>query len=164
MKNFFLIFIVIFSLKGIAQSTDETTQYFLIRHAEKEVDGTKNPHLTKEGVIRAEQLASILKYYKIDKVYATNYHRTNETAMPIATKNNIKVTSYHPFKLNFKKFLSDTKGKNVVVVGHSNTIPDFVNKLIKKEKYKELSEKVYGNLYIVTISKNGNVSDLVLNF
>ncbi len=163
MKKLFLFFAILYSFHISAQS-DTTTNYFLVRHAEKQVDGTKNPHLTKEGVKRAEELASILKYYKIDLVFSTDYYRTKETAKPIAEANDIIITSYHPFKLDFEKFLSDTKGKNVVIVGHSNTIPDFVNKLIKEEKYKELSEKIYGNLYVVTINKKGSISDLVLNF
>ena len=163
MKKLFLIFTILYSIHISAQS-DATTNYFLVRHAEKQADGTRNPHLTEKGTERANKLASILKYYKIDAVYSTDYHRTKETAKPIATTNNVTITLYHPFKLDFKKFLSDTKGKNVVIVGHSNTTPNFVNKLIKKEKHKELSEKVYGNLYIVTIKKEGNVSDIVLNF
>lgn len=163
MKKILLIFTIIYSFTAIAQS-NETTNYFLIRHAEKQVDGTKNPHLTKEGEERAKQWANILKYYKIDLVFSTNYHRTKETAKPIAEANNVSITTYHPFKLDFQKFLKDTKSKNVLIVGHSNTIPNFVNKLIKEEKYKELSEKVYGNLYIVTVNKKENVSDIVINF
>ncbi|TCI93754.1 SixA phosphatase family protein [Tenacibaculum sp. M341] len=164
MKKLFFIVGILISFKSIAQSNAETTQYFLVRHAEKQVDGTKNPHLTKEGFKRAAQWANALKYYKIDAVYATDYYRTKETAQPVAKANNVTITSYHPHNIDYKKFMSDTKGKKVVVVGHSNTIPNFVNKLIGKDKYKELSEKVYGNFYIVTLNKDGSINDIVLNF
>jgi bisphosphoglycerate-dependent phosphoglycerate mutase len=55
-------------------------------------------------------------------------------------------------------FKHATKGKNVLVVGHSNTTPFFANKILGKDLYKEIEDDNNSNLYIVTVSKNGATS------
>lgn len=48
----------------------------------------------------------------------------------------------------------ETKNKKVLIVGHSNTIPDFVNAIIKKKKYNDIEDNNNRNLYIITIIGN----------
>ena len=55
-------------------------------------------------------------------------------------------------------FLQETKGKTVLVVGHSNTTPAFVNKILAVEKYKDIDDNNNANLYIVTISGDEKTS------
>ena len=57
--------------------------------------------------------------------------------------------------------MNDTKGKTVLVVGHSNTTPAFVNAVIKQKKYQDIDDNNNGNIYIVTII-DGKISDTVL--
>ncbi|UFH35122.1 hypothetical protein [Flavobacterium acetivorans] len=45
-------------------------------------------------------------------------------------------------------------GKKILIVGHSNSTPDFVNKIINKDKYTAIDENTFGNLYIITVSGN----------
>ena len=47
-----------------------------------------------------------------------------------------------------------TQGKTVLVVGHSNTTPQFVNKIIGEEKYPNMDDTDNGSLYIVTVVGN----------
>jgi len=163
-KNILTLLVLMFTLLMYAQDAVTTTYYF-VRHAEKQVDGTKNPHLTKEGEIRASQWGAMLKNEKIDIIYSTDYFRTKETASGILTAMvgdgeelkvgdviNVKIKTYDPRNINLPKFLEETEGKRVVVVGHSNTTPNFVNSIIGKKKYKSIDESVYGNFYIVTIT------------
>jgi hypothetical protein len=84
-------------------------------------------------------------------VYSTNYKRTLSTALPTAVHNKLTIKIYHPFKIDMLQFLKDTKGKSVLVVGHSNTTPGFANKLIAKEIYQDIDDNNNANLYIVTI-------------
>ncbi len=37
----------------------------------------------------------------------------------------------------------------MLIVGHSNRIPTFINKLLGEEKYPEILEPEFGNLYII---------------
>lgn len=103
----------------------------------------------------------MLKQYKFDAVYSTDYHRTKETALPTANANNIETTIYNPRAFDLQKFVNETKGKTVLIVGHSNTTPMYVNSFIGENKYTQIQENDYGNLYIVTI-KDNLVNDLQL--
>ena len=64
--------------------------------------------------------------------------------------------------MDTENFLEKTKGMNVLVVGHSNSTPTFVNTLLDKDKYPQIDESNNANLYIVTIIDSEVVSDLLL--
>ncbi|WP_299130351.1 histidine phosphatase family protein [uncultured Winogradskyella sp.] len=140
-----------------------TTTYYLIRHAEKDQSDKSNidPHLTEKGLERAQNWSNTLKDVKFDMVYSTNYHRTKETAAPTAKANGVEVTFYDPRNMNLKEFMASTKGKTVLIVGHSNTTPMFTNGLLGDKKYDMIAEDNNSNLYIVTISKDSKTSTLL---
>ncbi|WP_299683528.1 histidine phosphatase family protein [uncultured Tenacibaculum sp.] len=160
-KAILLLTFLEINLSLIAQNETKTSTYFFIRHAEK-VLNVKNPDLTKKGEKRALAWSKMLTHYKIDKVLSTNYKRTLQTAKPIANKYQLQTQIYHPYKFNVQEFIKKSKGENIVIVGHSNTIPNLVNKFIGKDKYNEIDETIYGNLYIVTIT-NKVIQDIILN-
>lgn len=147
-----LLLVVLVSL--ISCSQEETTTYYLIRHAEKDrTDATnRNPNLTEKGLERAKKWANYFKDINFDAVYATNYHRTIQTATPTAESKQLEIQSYDPEKMYDVVFKSATQGKKVLVVGHSNTTPVFVNKIIGKNKYQSMDDKDNASLYIVTIT------------
>lgn len=142
---------------------DATTTYYLIRHAEKDQSDktNRNPHLTEKGRKRAENWSTILKNVKFDAVYSTDYNRTKETATPTAKTNGLELKFYDPRNMDMVKFKKDTKGKTVLIVGHSNTTPMFTNGLLGEKKYEMMNENNNGGLYIVTIS-NSETSSMVL--
>ena len=43
----------------------------------------------------------------------------------------------------------------VLIVGHSNTIPDFVNGLINENVYSQIDDLNNSNLYVVNICESG---------
>ena len=69
---------------------------------------------------------------------------------------------YDPSNLDGKAFLEANKGKTVLVVGHSNTTPAFVNAVLGEQKHQDMADDNNGNLYIVTVSSTGEMSDVVL--
>ena len=113
------------------------------------------------GRARALKWSQVLKNVKLNAVYSTNYNRTQETANPTAASHHLKVINYNPSKIDYKAFKKETKGKTVLVVGHSNTIPNFVNALIGQDKYKQIADTNNANLYIVTIMGD-KISDMQL--
>ena len=163
MKNFFYLFLIIVStLKIQAQENDVTTYYF-IRHAEKErTDATnKNPNLTEKGKLRAKNWSSVFENVNFDLIYSTNYNRTIQTATPTSKSKNLEIQFYNPKELYDKDFKSKTKGKTVLVVGHSNTTPSFVNRVLGIEKYTEINDTNNSNLYIITVTNN-IINDILL--
>jgi len=155
------------SLSGFSQDTTDgnsivTTLYF-IRHAEKDLSNPneKNMHLTPKGKERAVKWSDVLKDIKFDAVYSTDYHRTKETAQPTAEKCQLEITIYKPNSIDMEAFKKEIHGKTVLIVGHSNTIPGFVNRIIGQKKHRDIDESRHGNLYIVTII-DGKTADQVL--
>lgn len=168
---FTLILTVLLSLPTFSQENTEalensigTTTYYFIRHAEKDRSDTtnKNPNLIQKGMFRAAKWTYVLEHVKFDAVYSTDYNRTKQTAQPTAEKNGLEIIIYDARELYSEEFIKNTKGKTVLIVGHSNTTPMFVNTVIGKEKYEPINDSNNANLYIVTISSNGEISDLVL--
>jgi len=145
-------------------SIAESTTYFFIRHAEKDRSdpANKDPNLLQKGVFRAARWSYILEHAKFDAVYSSDYNRTRQTALPTAEKNNVEIIIYDPSDLYNEEFIKNTKGKTVLIVGHSNSTPTFVNAVIGKEKYEHIDDSNNANLYIVTIFGSGEISDTVL--
>ena len=142
------------------------TTYYLIRHAEKDRSdpSNKNPELSKDGVLRARKWAEYFENIKIDQVFSTNYYRTMHTASYTAAKKLVHVESYDPNHLYTDNFKELTKGKNVLIVGHSNTTPQFVNAIIGEKRYSDIADDENGILYIVTIHQGvKNVEVLAIN-
>ncbi len=149
--------------KTEASSETITSTYYFIRHAEKDRSdpSDKNPHLTEIGKARATHWSDILSEVKFNAVYSTDYNRTKETAQPTAAKNNLEITLYDPNQIKAQSFRDETKGKTVLIVGHSNTTPEFVNKILGHKKYEDIDDSNNGNLYIVAVIGD-RISDQVL--
>ena len=135
---------------------ENTSVYYFIRHAEKDrSDPTnKNPSLTIQGLERANKWAVFFKDKNIAAVYSTNYIRTQQTALPIAKEQNLEIISYTAKELISEKFIANNKGKNIVIVGHSNTTPELVNSLLGEKKYEDIADSENNNVFIVTLNKN----------
>ncbi|WBX72362.1 SixA phosphatase family protein [Tenacibaculum retecalamus] len=161
MKKHLLVLVVVFS-SLISCTQEKTTTYYLIRHAEKDrTDVTnKNPNLNDKGLERAKKWATYFKDINLDAVYSTNYNRTMQTAKPTVESKGLQVLSYSPRKLFDKKFQKETKGKTVLIVGHSNTTPFFANKILGKDKYQQIDDNNNANLYIITV--NGSKTSVLL--
>ncbi|RUA17428.1 MAG: histidine phosphatase family protein [Flavobacteriia bacterium] len=127
--------------------------FYFIRHAEKDRTDPENPdpELNQDGLDRAIRWAEVFDAIPMDAIYSTNYERTSMTAAPTAVKQNIDVKYYDPKSVDVEEFKLINEGKNVLVVGHSNTIPDFVNKMIGIEKYEQMDDSDNGSLFIVRI-------------
>lgn len=167
----FLILLISFLSSGELQEVnsevsiqENMTTYYFIRHAEKDEGdpGNKDPKLSAAGQERAQKWAKVLKEVEFDMIFSTNYERTRTTASAIAASQEKEVGFYDPRKLFDPEFQQKTRGKTVLVVGHSNTNPAFVNAVIASDKYRALDEKEYGSLFIVTVSSNGEKSSQLL--
>jgi 2,3-bisphosphoglycerate-dependent phosphoglycerate mutase len=152
-------------LKMVKDDSQKATTIVLVRHAEKMKD-QKDPNLTNEGSLRATKLKDILSTIPLNQIYSTDYNRTQQTAKPTSSAQEIEIMSYNPSAINdFGKMLLQTrKGENILVVGHSNTTPKLLNYFLKEKVVESISESDYGNIYIVNIDQKGNAKALVLRF
>ena len=132
---------------------NDCSTFYLIRHAEKvRINKTdRDPALNEKGMIRALNWRDFFIDKDISKIYSTNYKRTLETVKPIEVAMGLTAILYSPSSIDYENFISSNKGEIVLVVGHSNTIPDFVNELINDQVYSQIDDLNNSNLYIVSL-------------
>ena len=157
----FLLTVFVFVLFS-ACTSDKTTTYYLIRHAEKDRTNNtnKNPNLNSDGLLRADKWAKHFEYIILNAVYSTDYNRTQQTAAPTAKSKGLVVQSYNSSKMYDSIFKKNTKGKTVLVVGHSNTTPVFANTILGQKKYKNMADNDNASLYIVTVVNDKKSSEI----
>jgi 2,3-bisphosphoglycerate-dependent phosphoglycerate mutase len=170
-RNKWIVFLLVIcfgwvsSRKAFSADKAQNTTLFLVRHAEKVGDGSADPALTPEGTARAQELAYILQHVKLDAVYSTPYIRTKNTALPTAQEKGLEIRLYEPHDESFiLKVLDEFAGGKILIVGHSNTIPALVNQLPGSEKYRDLPESTYDNLFVVSMPAEGQAVILRLRF
>ena len=137
--------------------SEQCSTFYLIRHAEKvRTDKSdKDPKLNKYGMLRAIKWQEYFSDKNISKIYSTNYKRTLETVKPIQESSDIIPIIYSPSDIDYKNFIMSNKIEVVLIVGHSNTIPDFVNGLINENVYSQIDDLNNSNLYVVNICESG---------
>lgn len=138
-----------------------SVKYYIVRHAEKAVpsEGTamntpNDPPLSVEGRARAIELRERLKGRNIRYIFSTNTIRTIATAQPmneLRGATHIELYNSRDSLDYFIEKLRSIKGGNCLIVGHSNTVDDIVNKLCGRTVIPgDLPDTEYDNLYILT--------------
>jgi broad specificity phosphatase PhoE len=135
-------------------------EIYLVRHAEKQNDGTRNPPLSNAGILRANNLAEQLSSKNINVIYSTNYKRTLQTVYPLAKKSGIEIITYSPRKLEelAQKLLN--KKTNTLIVGHSQTTPKLVSLLGGKSNGK-IGDTEYDRLYRLEFSGKTVITEIL---
>jgi broad specificity phosphatase PhoE len=147
-------FVIVVSLAAGA-SAQQTV--FVVRHAERaDTAGgapptmAADPELSDAGRARADSLAAALKDATIVAIFSTEFRRTQATAAPLARALGLQVTivgSNEPAKLI--QAVKAAAG-NVLVVGHSNTVPAIVKDLGAATPVT-VGDAEYDNLFVVTM-------------
>jgi phosphohistidine phosphatase SixA len=142
MKNStFVFFLLLFLLNSC------TSHIYFVRHAEK-LDESEDPPLTQAGSQRANDLKDRLLNAGIDSIFATRYIRVQKTVEPLATALGEPISTYGTdTTYQFAQALKKIKGKDIVVAGHSNTIPEMI--LLLTGDSVTIGHQDYDNLFIV---------------
>ena len=102
---------------------------YLVRHAEKEADGSRDPLLTEAGNNRSKKLASWFADKDINAIWSSDYIRTRDTALPLLSQLGLTLKIYDPGdQTELVRQILDRQ-HNALVVGHSNTIPELARLL-----------------------------------
>jgi phosphohistidine phosphatase SixA len=151
MRYFFFITLLSFCFISCSRTL------YVVRHAEKitatDSSGkaiTNDPPLSEAGKVRALVLKNELAGKHIGHIYSTNTIRTRSTAEPLSQAIKINVEIYGSID-SLISTIKSGKG-DVLVVGHSNTVDDIVNKLCGQVKIAaDLKDGEYDNLFVVKI-------------
>jgi broad specificity phosphatase PhoE len=140
-----------------------TTTIVVVRHAEKSADDPRDPSLTAAGEERARVLSSVLADAGLTEIYTTQFKRNRQTAAPLAQKAGISITERPINAANSatyaddlaREILSRDAGKSVLVVGHSNTVPDIVRAL-SGHAVPPITDAEYDHIFVIEIPISGN--------
>jgi probable phosphoglycerate mutase len=137
---------------------------FLVRHAEREAAPAgqpahgammaDDPPLSASGRQRADRLAAMLASAGIEHIFTTEYRRTRETAGPLAQK--LKLASVMSAAKDPAPLLARVRRVrgNVLIVGHSNTLPDLIKQLGIKTPVT-IDDNEFDNLFVLVRPASG---------
>lgn len=137
----------------------EPTMIYLVRHGEKALEG-KDPELAPQGQQRARNIAAMLGKANIAHIFSTNTRRTRQTAQPLAQQNGVQVQLYDPKTPQALVAKVKTLSGAVLVVGHSNTLPELV-RLFGGQPGADVADNEYDRLYQLIPGPNAAVTTVL---
>lgn len=150
--------LVLLALAVWLLSAASTTTVIVIRHAEKSALPGDDPPLAPQGELRAlalaEQFGRAPKGLGLDSIFVSEFRRTQDTVRPLANRLGIPVITV-PSKDSetaARRALGEYRGGRVLIVGHSNTVPEIVEALSGRE-VPEMAEDQYGVVYVVAVPR-----------
>ncbi len=154
---FLCSFIQQFSFSQLPLGVSGKTHFYFVRHAEKE-SGT-DPVLTEKGRQRAGDLVRALKDQPIQRIYVTQFKRTQLTADSMRLQLGIDTVHYQASDNGLDLFdkiaaHGDLK-KTILVIGHSNTVPYYIKKAgVVNYPVTGIPDAEFDNLYKVYYKRN----------
>lgn len=164
-----LILAVGFAVHARIVASAPSTLVVVIRHAEKQLDAGDNPALTDAGVARAERLAqqfgSSGAAFGFERIYVSQYIRSLQTAEPLATRTGVPLTSVRAEDISqlVDRIRHDDAGRRVLVVAHSDTIPDIVRALAPATTVPAIPATEYGVAYVIALPHSGRPTVLAVH-
>ena len=173
----FLLVAIVIVVSWILCLANPTTTFLIVRHAER-ADASANTNLSQPGVERAAALAEVAREAGVTAVYSTDYCRTAQTAQPLATELGLPIniqpgglgfsgcapaiavpTNPLPTTVNTPRalvdhILSEHGDEVVMIVGHSDTVPDIVAALGQGTFDPVSISSEFDNLFIVTVRRS----------
>ncbi|MEX2125486.1 MAG: phosphoglycerate mutase family protein [Woeseia sp.] len=147
-----------------------TTTIIFVRHAEKAATPPDDPELSDAGKRRVAELTRQLVdadvVAGIDAIYSTPYKRTVETARPLAEALDLPINRYDADdnEAVLETILKEHKGKIILVVGHSDTLPALIADLGASKKVPQIGEMEYDNIYVISIPWFGKTKTIRLRY
>jgi len=143
MRNLLLAFACFFAAPALAKEPP----IYVTRHYDTPA-GERDPDLLPQGNARADKLAKWFRGKKLKAIYVSDFKRTRQTAAPLATARRIAVETYDPRDTPTIVARARAAKAPVLIVGHSNTVPDIVQQL-GGERPAELKHEDFGDVWTI---------------
>jgi broad specificity phosphatase PhoE len=152
--------LLLFALAACASAPDRQAapSWFVMRHLQK-AEG-QDPALSAEGARNAVRLASWFSKDRPAAIYVSTTRRARETAAPLAARLGLTVKEYDPRDTPGLVARVKAEAGTVLVVGHSNTVPEIVGGL-GGARPADLAETDYGDIF--RVRQDGTVERLRLD-
>lgn len=157
--------IVALALLAGIYSSISTTTIVLVRHAEKVADGSDDPGLTPDGQLRAQRFARMFSSAGADALIASQYRRTIDTLKPLADDLDLEIVVMDAGEPGdtVASILDSHRGDLVIVAGHSNTIPDLIERFADIA-VPAIDESDYSGIYVLTLPRFGEAKVLQIKY
>ena len=155
--------LVVLALAVYAYRCVSTTTIVVVRHAEKALGTIDDPPLAPEGEQRSERLAFIFGERTgaghLDAIYVTDTRRTQQTAAPLAAWLHLVPVVLPGADISGAagRMLREHRGGTVLMVGHSNTMPQLILELSGK-LIEPIPDEDYGEIYVLSVPRFGKTS------
>lgn len=159
-----------------ADGETKVTTVFLVRHAEKADSPGQDPPLSEAGRQRAEALARLLQNAGVKAIYTSQFVRTQQTAEPLAKRLGVTVSSVslsakpsNPREVSEESIRELTKkveahaGGALLIVGHSNSVPDVI-RMLGGDTVPKIDESKFDDLFVVTVYAGGRAKVVQLKY
>ena len=120
---------------------------YLVRHAEKATGADPDVELSEQGKATAQALAAYFKDRELDAIYSTHLRRTQQTALPVASARDLdlRVLPAGDTARLLQRLKHVHCSEDVLVVGHSNTVPEIAAAL-GSEAF-EIADTEFGTIW-----------------
>jgi len=159
-----------------ADGEAKVTTVFLVRHAEKADGPGQDPPLSEAGRQRSEALARLLQNAGVKGIYTSQFQRTQLTAEPLAKRLGVTVTPVplsvkpsNPREVSEESIRELTKrveahaGGAVLIVGHSNSVPEVI-RMLGGDTVPKIDESKFDDLFVVTVYAGGRAKVVQLKY
>lgn len=134
------------------------TTIVVVRHAEKSTDDPRDPSISAIGQERARALSVLLKDARVGAIYGTQYKRTRQSAEAIAQELGVAIIERPVSAANSASYATDlarevlatAAGKTVLIVGHSNTVPQIVQ-AFSGSTVPSIQDHEYDHVFVITV-------------
>ena len=135
-------------------ATNTVTTVILIRHADRDVPpaGTPDPPgppLNDKGMARSKTLVHVLSTAGIQAIYTSDYTRAKMTAkLFFAAHPGLPLVRLNAAPELRDHILTHHAGQTVLVVGHTNTVPDLIE-LLGGPSLPDIDDCEFDNLFVL---------------
>jgi phosphohistidine phosphatase SixA len=159
--------VIVFLLSAIAAHAQSI---FIVRHAER-ASTERDTALSDAGFKRADCLAGTLRDAQIKSGFVTEFKRTQQTAEPELKQAGVtaKVVPAADVAQTAAQAKKAAVAANVLIVGHSNTVPQIVQSLTGDAKPGQaptanMSDSEYDRLTIIQFSGDAKPQVTTLHY
>jgi phosphohistidine phosphatase SixA len=134
--------------------------FYVLRHLDTPA-GERDPDLLPEGQRAAALLPARLAAHPPRTIFVTDYRRTRQTAASVAARWGLTPIVYNPADTPALVAQARAAAGPVLIVGHSNTVPDIVEQL-GGTRPAPLSHPDFGDLWLIApggVSQRVRVAD-----
>jgi broad specificity phosphatase PhoE len=155
-----LAFPLLLALAGCATAPQPAPgpSVYVMRHLQKDAGG--DPGLSAEGRANAERLVAFFAKDPPAAIYVSTTRRARETAAPLAARFHLTPRAYDPRDTAGLVARVKAERGTVLVVGHSNTVPEIVAGL-GGVRPADLAETEFGDVF--RVGRDGRVEHLALS-